>query len=55
MFDSMHMHMPVVIAIFAVLLLIILAGLFVAVRVIGQRVVEDERHSPSDRHPDSRL
>jgi len=38
----MNMHMPVVIALVALFLLVLVAGLFVAVRVVGQRVVDDE-------------
>jgi len=41
-FDSMNMHMPVVIALVALFLLVLVAGLFVVVRVVGQRVVNDE-------------
>jgi len=45
-FDSMNMHMPVVIALVALFLLVLVAGLFVVVRVVGQRVVDDEASGP---------
>ncbi|MBA2561263.1 MAG: hypothetical protein H0V07_15530 [Propionibacteriales bacterium] len=53
MFDSMNMHMPVVVVVFALILIVVAAGLFVAVRVAGQRIFDDEASeptSPPDHH-----
>lgn len=55
MFDSMHMHMPVAIALVALLLVLVAAALFVAVRIVGQRVVNDEASESHRRPPDDRL
>lgn len=52
MFDSMNMHMPMVIALVALFLLLLISGLFVAVRVVGQRAVEDDASSRPLTHDD---
>ena len=42
MFDSMNMHMPTVIFFVALLGLLVISGLYVAIRLAGQRVVDKE-------------
>ena len=47
------MHMPVIIAIFALILLVIVTGVFVAVRILGQRVYNRESADHGTRDTDS--
>ncbi len=42
MFDSMNMHMPVVIIIVVVLLALLFAGFLIAIRVVGARIQNQE-------------
>lgn len=51
MFDSMHMNMPVVIALIALLVIVVAGGLFVGVRLMGQRAVENEQAGQARRPP----
>lgn len=52
MFDSMNMHTPLVVALVALFLLVVVAGFFVVARVVGQRVVDDEAAEHPRRTPD---
>ena len=54
MFDSMHMHSPTIVILLAVALLVLIGGLFVALRVAGQHAVEEDHpFPPVSDHPDS--
>ncbi|MBA2445086.1 MAG: hypothetical protein H0V49_07125 [Nocardioidaceae bacterium] len=55
MFDSMNMHTPLVVALVALFLLVVVAGFFVVARVVGQRVVDDEASEDIRRPPDDRV
>ncbi|MEJ7708010.1 MAG: hypothetical protein WKF82_12510 [Nocardioidaceae bacterium] len=54
MFDSMQMHMPVVVALVAAFLFLLLGALFVAVRVLGQRAVDEKPSERTRPLPDDR-
>ena len=55
MFDSTQMHMPIVIFLGALFLLLLIGGIYVAVRVKGQRVVDDEAGEHVSRRPNDRI
>lgn len=52
MFDSMNMHTPWVVVFVAVFLLVVVAGLFVVMRVAGQRVVDAKTPEQTRRPPE---
>ncbi len=49
MFDSMNMHTPLAVALLALALLLLVGGIFVAVRVMGHRDGEQELPGESRR------
>ena len=46
MFDSVNMHMPVVVVIVITLLAMLFVGFLIAVRVVGARIQDHEANTP---------
>lgn len=55
MFDSMNMHTPLAVALLALALILLVGGIFVAVRVMGHRDGSPESPGETRRPPDNHI
>jgi len=53
-FDSMHMHMPVMLVVLVVAAIVVMTALFVVMRVVGQRAVDSDSSQPGSQPPSSK-
>ncbi|MGI8434810.1 MAG: hypothetical protein ACR2LE_08775 [Nocardioidaceae bacterium] len=55
MFDLVNVHTPLAVALLALALILLVGGIFVAVRVMGHRDGEPESPGQTRRPPDNHL